>query len=93
MMVFDRDRDQHPGRLGRLLHHQAFGLLAVPEEAGRHQDENAQPEDEATLALQAGLAEQVFEASVGHESRSSGLVFALSQPSYGRSGELSRARD
>ncbi len=75
------------------LRHQALGLLAVPEEAGRDQDEDAQPEDEAALALQAGLAEQVLEAAIGHESRSSGLVFPLSQPSYGRSGELSRARD
>src|SRR5262249_38091041 len=62
--------DQHPGRLGRLLPHQALGLLAVPEEAPRDQHEDAQPEDEAALPLQAGLPEQMLEAAIRHESLS-----------------------
>jgi hypothetical protein len=67
--VQQRGPDEHACRLGRLLPHQALGLLAVPEEAGRDQDEDAQAEDEAALPLQAGLAEQVFEAAIGHEPR------------------------
>src|SRR5262249_49384631 len=58
--------DEHPGRLRGLAEDEAFGLLAVPVEADRDQHEDARAEDEAALALQAGLAEQVLEAAVRH---------------------------
>ncbi len=38
------------------------------EKAPGHEHENSQPKDEAALSLQAGFAEQVFEAAIGHVS-------------------------
>ena len=62
----------------------ALGLLAVQEEADRHQQEDAQPEDEAALPLQAGFTEQVFEAAIGHGSRSSTWLPTRRCPRFGR---------
>jgi hypothetical protein len=60
--------DEHLRFLGPLADDQALGLLAVPEKAGSDEHEDAEPEDEAALPLQASLTEKVFETAIGHES-------------------------
>src|SRR5262249_42715660 len=51
---------------GGLVVRQVLGLVGVQPEAGRDQQQDAGPEQEAALALQAGLAEQAFEGAVRH---------------------------
>jgi hypothetical protein len=58
------------------LEQHAFGFLAVKEKTSGHKHENTQPEDEAAFSLQAGFAEQVFKAAIGHES----LPFKSTRP-------------
>ena len=58
--------DVRAGVLRRLHSHQLFGLLPIEEKAHRHQEEDAKPENEAALPLQAGLSEQMLETAIRH---------------------------
>ena len=58
--------DEDPRRLGLLFEDELLRPVAVPVEAERDEREDAAAEDEAALALQARLAEEVLERAVGH---------------------------
>src|SRR5436309_2329503 len=64
--------EQSAGGLG-LVVGQRLGLERVQQEAGRDEQEDAGPKQEAALALQAGLAQQVFEGAVGHSVSAIGV--------------------
>src|SRR4051812_31482482 len=66
MNLVERGLHEDAASRGRLVIGEVFRLIGVEPEAGGDEHEDAGAEQEAALAFQARLAQQMLEGAVGH---------------------------
>jgi len=81
-VVLEHDRvDEVPPRAPRARVDELLRAAAIPPETRRDEREQAQPEEKAALSLEAGLAQQVGEGSVGHGVARAGALIVPARES------------